>query len=413
MKIAEVETFVVGNPPPSFGGAYFVFAKLVTDDGLVGYGEAYGATFRPHVVAAGIEDLADQFLVGTDPHHVELFWRRAYSRGFTQRPDVTLQGAMSALEIACWDIIGKAAGKPCYELLGGRVHESLRSYTYLYPKRGRSGSRLLRRRDGRRACRRGGRPRLHRRQVRSGRPVHGDGRAPATAGRHRAFGRPSSAPFARRSAAERTCWWAHTGSSRQAGRCASPTTSPRTTRCGSRSRYRPTTWRRWPRWRRSRRYRLPRASGLTTKYEFARVLEARAAAIVQPDLGRAGGLLEGKKIASLAEAFGAQIAPHCYHGPIGLAANIQLAACSPNFLILECIQDVSGFHAELLRRPITWENGRVIPSTEPGLGVELDEDVARAHPYTGDQTHISMWNDPLDETDAVKRSSNARNEGRT
>ena len=97
---------------------------------------------------------------------------------------------------------------------------------------------------------------------------------------------------------------------------------------------------------------------------------------MQPDLGRSGGLLEGKKIAALAEAFGAQLAPHCYHGPIGLAANIQLATCSPNLLILECIQDVSGFHADLLRRPITWEAGRVIPSTEPGLGVELNEEVA-------------------------------------
>jgi 2-dehydro-3-deoxyphosphogalactonate aldolase len=114
-------------------------------------------------------------------------------------------------------------------------------------------------------------------------------------------------------------------------------------------------------------------------------------------------LLEGKKIAALAEAFGAQLAPHCYHGPIGLAANIQLATCSPNLLILECIQDVSGFHADLLRRPITWEAGRVIPSTEPGLGVELNEEVARAHPYTGDATHLSMWNEPLDETDLFKR----------
>ena len=150
---------------------------------------------------------------------------------------------------------------------------------------------------------------------------------------------------------------------------------------------------------------VPIATGerLTTKYEFARVLEARGAAIVQPDLGRSGGLLEGKKIAALAEAFGAQVAPHCYHGPIGLAANIQLATCSPNFLILECIQDVSGFHADLLRRPITWEAGRVIPPTEPGLGVELNEEVARANPYTGDATHISMWNDPLDETDLFKR----------
>ena len=86
-----------------------------------------------------------------------------------------------------------------------------------------------------------------------------------------------------------------------------------------------------------------------------------------------------------------------------MAANIQLATCSPNFLILECIQDVSAFHADLLRSPIHWEDGKVIPPTEPGLGVELNEAVARAHPYTGDATHLSMWNDPLDETDPVKR----------
>ena len=92
---------------------------------------------------------------------------------------------------------------------------------------------------------------------------------------------------------------------------------------------------------------VPIATGerLTTKAEFARVLEARAASIVQPNLGRVGGLLEGKKIASIAEAFGAQIAPHCYNGPIGLAANIQLAACSPNFLIIESIETLGGFHA--------------------------------------------------------------------
>ena len=123
---------------------------------------------------------------------------------------------------------------------------------------------------------------------------------------------------------------------------------------------------------------VPIATGerLTTKYEFARVLEARAASIIQLNLGRAGGLLEGKKIAGIAEAFGAQIAPHCYNGPIGLAANIQLATCSPNFLIIESIRTLDGFHAELLRSPIEWADGRVIPPTAPGLGVELDEDVA-------------------------------------
>ena len=90
MRIAELETFVIANPPPSHGGAYFVVAKLTTDDGIVGYGEAYGSTFHPDVVTHAIDDLAEQCLIGEDPRHVERFWRRAYSRGFTQRPDVTV-----------------------------------------------------------------------------------------------------------------------------------------------------------------------------------------------------------------------------------------------------------------------------------------------------------------------------------
>ena len=102
------------------------------------------------MIAAAIEDLADQMLIGEDPHHIERFWRRAYSRGFTQRPDVTLQGCMSALEMACWDIVGKAAGKPVYELLGGRVHESLRVLHLPVSAARRHGRRLRRRRSRRR-----------------------------------------------------------------------------------------------------------------------------------------------------------------------------------------------------------------------------------------------------------------------
>ena len=96
---------------------------------------------------------------------------------------------------------------------------------------------------------------------------------------------------------------------------------------------------------------IPIATGerLTTKYEFARVLETGAASILQMNLGRVGGLLEAKKIAAMAEAHYAQIAPHLYCGPVVGAANIQLAACSPNFLILEGIGRWDGFHAEILQ----------------------------------------------------------------
>ncbi|MEL7174786.1 MAG: enolase C-terminal domain-like protein, partial [Pseudomonadota bacterium] len=129
---------------------------------------------------------------------------------------------------------------------------------------------------------------------------------------------------------------------------------------------------------------------LVTKYEFARVLACGAASILQPALGRVGGLLEAKKIAAMAEAHYAQMAPHLYAGPIEGVANIHLAACIPNFLILESLERWDGFHAELLDPPVRWEDGYVIPPTEPGLGVALNEEVARAHPYTGTLLHLDM-----------------------
>ena len=142
---------------------------------------------------------------------------------------------------------------------------------------------------------------------------------------------------------------------------------------------------------------VPIATGerLCTKYEFARVLETGAASILQMDLGRVGGILEAKKIAAMAEYYSVQIAPHLYCGPIVAAANIQLATCIPNFLILESIRKFEGFYADLLAQPIKWDNGFVIPPTEPGLGVILNEEVAMAHPYEGTELHLEMENKPI------------------
>ena len=146
---------------------------------------------------------------------------------------------------------------------------------------------------------------------------------------------------------------------------------------------------------------IPIAAGerLVNKVEFAQLIAAGAIDIAQPDLGRCGGLLEGKKIASIAEAHGVQIAPHCYSGPIVGAANLQLAACTPNFLVLEAIKDWGGFHAELLKTPIRFEDGHTIVPSAPGLGVELDEDVARAHAFNVEGLHLEMVDDPVDYRD--------------
>ena len=394
MKLVDIKTFVVGNPPPHFGGRYFVFVKLTTDGNVSGVGEAYCVPFAPHLVAQMIEDVFDRYVRGHDPHDIETMWRRVYSSGFTQHPDLTLMGVLSALEMACWDIIGKEAGKPVYKLLGGQVHERLRAYTYIYPRPGdasdvyhdpdlaaeRAGEYLAQgftalkfdpagpysAFDGRQlsldaldlcarfACRL--------------REAVGN-RADLLFGTHGQMTAAGAIRLAKRLEPYDPLWL------EEPVPPDAPDEMAKVARATS----------------------IPIATGerLTTKYDFARLLKAGAAAILQMNLGRVGGILEAKKIAGMAEVHHAQIAPHLYCGPIVGAANIQIATCSPNFLILESIETWGGFHSEILMKPIRFEEGHVIPSTEPGLGVEIDEAVATANPYTGSMLHLEMTQHPV------------------
>ena len=129
---------------------------------------------------------------------------------------------------------------------------------------------------------------------------------------------------------------------------------------------------------------IPIATGerLLTKYEFADILEKQAAQIIQLDVGYCGGILEAKKIAGMAEAHYAMIAPHMYCGPVAAAAAVQLATCSPNFLIQE--YNATALHAELLKEPLRFVNGYITPPVSPGLGVELDEAVLTEHLHVPD-----------------------------
>ena len=141
---------------------------------------------------------------------------------------------------------------------------------------------------------------------------------------------------------------------------------------------------------------IPVATGerLTTKAEFAAILQSGAASILQPALGRAGGIWEMKKVAALAEAYNAQMAPHLYAGPVEWAANLHLATSIPNLLLAETIE--TPFHNDLICGSIKVENGYVTLSDAPGLGIDVDEDLARAHPYTGSGLHLEMQEAPCD-----------------
>jgi len=148
----------------------------------------------------------------------------------------------------------------------------------------------------------------------------------------------------------------------------------------------------------ARAVRLPIATGerLSTKAEFGAVLRAGAASILQPALGRAGGIWEVRKIAAIAEVFGAQLAPHLYAGPVEWAANIHLAAAIPNLLMIECIQTGGAFHLPLIGHSLRVEDGFVTPPEAPGLGISFDESLALAHPYSETYLHLQMQEDPCD-----------------
>ena len=395
MKLDSVKVFLVSNPPPSFGGRYFVFLKLRTVCGIEGLGEVYAATFGPKVVAAMIEDLFARRFVGRDPFQIESIWRESYGSGFSLRPDLSLMGVMSGLEMACWDIIGKALEQPIYNLMGGKVHERLRSYTYLYPAEGegddfyhdadRSAARaaeyVSQGFTGLKFDPTGGfsaydprqptQEQLERtvRLVRQVREAVGD-RADLLVGTHGQFTTSGAIRLAKQLEPFDPLWFEE----------PVPPEMPEQMAIVARSTH------------------IPIATGerLATKYEFARVLASGGANILQMNLGRVGGLLEAKKVAALAEVHYAQIAPHLYCGPVVGAANIQIATCSPNFLILESIQQWGGFHAALLKNPIRWEEGYVIPPEASGLGVELNEAVAQKHAYVDDGfLHLEMVDRPL------------------
>ena len=396
MKLATLDSFIVKNPPPGFGGRYFIFVTLTTSCGVTGTGEIYAASFAPEVITAMADDIFRRYLDGQSPFQIEKFCRRAHGSGFSHRPDPSLHGVVSGLEMACWDIVGKALDRPVYDLLGGQVQDRLRSYTYIYPAADQDAGQFY------------------------NDPL-ASAEAAATyveqgftalkfdpAGQYTVFdGRMPDLPALDRSAAfcaairdavgtkADLLFGTHgqftaAGAIRMAERLAPydplwfeeptpPDMPEEMAKVAARS-------------------SVPIATGerLCTKYEFARVLRCGAAAILQPNLGRAGGILEGWKIAAIAETYYAQIAPHLYCGPVVAAANIQLATAIPNFLILESIQKMDGFHAKLLETPLCWEDGYIIPSTSPGLGVALNMEVVAAHPWDGDTLHLQMGQNPYD-----------------
>ncbi len=392
MKLTDLEIIVTAPPAPGWGGRYWILVKLTTDTGIIGWGECYAASIGPQAMEAVIRDVFSRHMEGENPANIELMFRRAYSSGFTQRPDLTVMGAFSGLEIACWDILGKDRDAPVHALLGGMVNERIRAYTYLYPstihplpdfwidpdmaaesavacvEAGYTAVKF----DpaGPYTIRAGHQPSMEdiSRSVafcEAIRAAVGD-KADLLFGTHGQFSTSGAIRLAQAIAPSMPLWFEEP---------IPPDNFPALREVANHS-------------------AVPIATGerLTTKAEFAQAL-AHGAQILQPALGRAGGLWEAKKIATLAEAYNAQVAPHLYAGPIEWAANIQLAASLPNCLMAETIE--TPFHFALVKHSLTVVDGYIPVPTAPGLGIEVDEELARAHPYDGDGLHLQMSEAPI------------------
>ncbi|NDR59535.1 mandelate racemase/muconate lactonizing enzyme family protein [Aliiruegeria sabulilitoris] len=395
MKLADLDIIVTAPPAPGWGGRYWIFVKLTTACGIIGWGEVYAAAVGPEAMQAVIKDVFERHMAGESPENVEMMFRRAYSSGFTQRPDPTVMGAFSGLEIACWDILGKARERPVWALLGGRMNERLRAYTYLYPdendrlpefwvdadaageaaaKRVAQGFTAIKFDPaGPYTIRSGHQPAMSdiERSVRFCQAIRdsvGD-RADLLFGTHGQFSTGGAIRMAQAIAPFYPLWFEEP---------CPPDNVDAMARVAAAS-------------------PVPVATGerLTTKAEFAAILAA-GVSILQPATGRSGGLWETKKIAALAEAHNAQVAPHLYAGPVEWAANVQLAATLPNLLLVETIETGGDFHRALIGDSIAFDAGYLIPPSGPGLGIEFDEALARAHPYTGDGLHLEMQEAPCD-----------------
>jgi len=381
LKVVDFKTMVVENEPSPggsyIGGRYFLFLQLMTDEGITGYGERIaGSSYTDHLgdlkAQVGlIEEFVGQFVMGQDPLQSERLWDRMFaSRHDLRHPSLYATPVISGIDMALWDIKGKVANQPVYNLLGGKYHEKLRAYAYMPSagirenpeKAGEVAVKLLE--EGNSAC-----------KIDPFMPIYPIPRdIPLWEIEHAAkiFESIRKAVGNKLEVGIGTHGQLTTYSAIRVADYMEP--------------YHP-FWFEEPvapenieeMARVAAHTSIPIATGerLVTKYEFAHLLEKRAAQIIQMDVGQCGGITEAKKIAAIAEAHYAMIAPHMYCGPIAAAAAIHIDTCSPNFLIQEANQ--GPVHKIIFKEPLVFENGYIIPPTGPGLGVEFDGQVLKKH----------------------------------
>lgn len=362
MKIVDVSTHLVGNEWKNW-----LLVRVRTDEGYEGVGEgtlnAMSAT-----VAAAIDELADAYL-GADPFDVERLHQRMVRDVYTDGAQIHM-AAFAAIEIACWDIMGKALGQPVHRLLGGRVRDEVRVYANGWYRTDRTPDAFAAaasevRERGYTAMKFdpfGSAWRTMRRSdedlaigiVAAVREAVGDDVDLMIEG-HNRFSVATALRLADRLVEFRPTWFEEPVPHHNIAAMVEV----------------------------ARRSPVPVATGesFASTQQFAELLAYDAVHILQPE-PLFHGLWRTRAIASMADAHYGVVAPHNAQGPVCSAISTQLGACTPNFFVQETFDEFnSDWTASIVDRPLRQEGGFVAVDDRPGLGIAIDWDALADHPY--------------------------------
>jgi galactonate dehydratase len=363
MKITDVKTYIVGNPWKNW-----VFIKLETNEGLYGISEATLNAFAKTVEAA-IHELKSLY-IGMDPFQTELIVQKMTRDVYTEGGQLHM-ATVAAIEVACWDIIGKYLNQPVYNLMGGRCHDKLKAYAngwYQGPRTPESFAQKAKEvvARGYKALKFdpfGSAWRIMDPEdealsidiVAAVREAVG-GKVEILVEGHNRFSVSTAVRIGKQLEPYKPTWFEE------------PVHHEKITSIVEVA----------------HKLSIPVACGesLHSKQQFAELLAYNAVHILQPEIMSMGGLFNTKKVCDMVDAHYGVVAPHNAQGPVSAAMCVQLVACSPNFLIQEIFDDFNvAWESELVTQPIKVVDGYIAVPDRPGLGLDLNFEELSKHPY--------------------------------
>lgn len=362
MKITDIKTFAVDCFRTNW-----VFVKVYTDEGIDGVGEAT-LEYKEKALIGAVEHIKE-YLVGKDPRNIEDHWHKIYRDAYW-RGGAVLMSALSAVECALWDILGKSLGVPVYQLLGGRANDKVRIYVNGWFSGAREPEEFAAK--AKEAVKRGvtamkwdpfGKSYLQISNADLDKALRCVGAVREAVGNrvdlliegHGRFDIPNAVKIARELEQFNPMLFEEPVPPDNLDALKQvKDKSPVAISAGER---------------------------LYTRWDYRKMFDLAAADYIQPDISHAGGIMELKKIAAEAECRYIAFAPHNPSGPVANAATLQLAACCPNFTILEIMYSDVEWRKDICNESLEYEDGYITIPSKPGLGIEIDEVECEKHPY--------------------------------